>query len=67
MEAARGRGLGRLVPATAMVDAAAAGSGYIHLGVFADNTEAIGLYRGLGFDFHGDPAPDMMLIGSWPR
>jgi ribosomal protein S18 acetylase RimI-like enzyme len=63
VEAARGRGLGRLVTATAMVDAAEAGSDYIHLGVFADNTEAMALYQKLGFDFHGDPAPDMMLIG----
>jgi ribosomal protein S18 acetylase RimI-like enzyme len=63
VEAARGLGLGRLVTATAMVDAAAAGSEYIHLGVFADNAEAIRLYHGLGFVFHGDPGPDMMLIG----
>ena len=63
VETARGFGLGRLVTASAMVDAAEAGSEYIHLGVFADNAQAIGLYDGLGFEFHGDPGPDMMLIG----
>ena len=34
---ARGRGLGRLVTATATVDGFAAGSDWVHLGVFADN------------------------------
>jgi ribosomal protein S18 acetylase RimI-like enzyme len=63
IEAARGHGLGRLVTATAMLDAEAAGSDFIHLGVFADNPVAIGLYRSLGFAFHGDPGPDLMLVG----
>jgi len=63
VDAARGHGLGRLVTATAMLDAEAAGSDYIHLGVFADNPVAIGLYRSLGFEFHGDPGPDLMLVG----
>jgi ribosomal protein S18 acetylase RimI-like enzyme len=60
---ARGRGLGRLVTASAMLDAAAAGSEWIHLGVFADNTQAIALYRRLGFAMGCDPGPDMLLIG----
>jgi ribosomal protein S18 acetylase RimI-like enzyme len=61
--AARGHGFGRLVTARAMVDGADAGSELLHLGVFADNAPAIALYRGLGFAFHGDPGPDMVLVG----
>ena len=49
IERARGHGLGRLVTATAVVDAVAAGSEWVHLGVFADNPPAYGLYGGLGF------------------
>ena len=63
MLAARGLGLGRLVTATAMVDAIDAGSSLIHLGVFSDNTPARRLYEGLGFMMSGDPGPDMLLIG----
>jgi ribosomal protein S18 acetylase RimI-like enzyme len=63
IEAARGRGLGRFVTATAMVDAAAAGSEWIHLGVFADNVPARHLYEGLGFVMSGDPGPDMIFVG----
>src|SRR4029079_12772280 len=62
LESARGRGLGRAITATAMVDGADAGSEIVHLGVFADNADAIRLYQGLGFTFHGDPGPDMVLI-----
>ena len=61
--AARGRGLGRFVTARASLDAVTAGSAWIHLGVFADNEPAIALYRSLGFDFAGDPGPDMILMG----
>ena len=61
--AARGLGLGRLVTATAMVDAVEAGSSLIHLGVFSDNMPARRLYEGLGFVMSGDPGPDMLLIG----
>jgi ribosomal protein S18 acetylase RimI-like enzyme len=61
--AARGQGLGRLVTAAAMVDGAAAGSELIHLGVFADNPAAIGLYAGLGFQPHGEAGPDMVFVG----
>ena len=60
---ARGRGLGELVTATAAADAIAAGSDWIHLGVFADNTAAIRLYRRVGFQLVGRPAPDLLLIG----
>jgi ribosomal protein S18 acetylase RimI-like enzyme len=63
VDAARGLGLGRFVTATAMVDAAAAGSDWIHLGVFADNTPARRLYEGLGFLMSGDPGPDMIYVG----
>ena len=60
---ARGLGLGRFVTASAMVDAVDAGSEWIHLGVFADNTPARRLYEGLGFKMSGDVGPDMLLIG----
>lgn len=60
---ARGLGLGRFVTATAMVDAAAAGSEWIHLGVFADNVAARSLYEKLGFTMSGDPGPDMVFVG----
>jgi ribosomal protein S18 acetylase RimI-like enzyme len=61
--AARGLGLGRHVTAVAMIDAAVAGSEWIHLGVYADNTAARRLYESLGFEMAGDPAPDLLLIG----
>jgi ribosomal protein S18 acetylase RimI-like enzyme len=60
---ARGRGVGRLVTATATLDALEAGSEWAHLGVFADNTRAIDLYRGLGYALSGAPGPDMLLTG----
>jgi ribosomal protein S18 acetylase RimI-like enzyme len=60
---ARGLGLGRFVTAMAMVDAAAAGSEWIHLGVFADNVAARRLYETLGFVMSGDPGPDMVFVG----
>lgn len=63
IDAARGLGLGRFVTASAMVDAAAAGSRWIHLGVFADNVPARRLYEGLGFVMSGDPGPDMIFVG----
>lgn len=62
-EWARGRGLGRLVTATAMLDGLEAGSDWVHLGVFVDNDPAIALYRRLGFETSGDPGPDMLLVG----
>lgn len=63
VDSARGRGLGRLVTATAMLDAAAADSEWIHLGVFANNTPARRLYESLGFAMSGDPGPDMVFVG----
>jgi len=63
VESARGLGLGRFVTATAMVDAAAVGSEWMHLGVFADNVAARRLYETLGFAMSGDPGPDMVFVG----
>ena len=60
---ARGRGLGRLVTATAAVDGFEAGSRIVHLGVFADNDPAIALYGRLGFAMACAPGPDMLLVG----
>jgi ribosomal protein S18 acetylase RimI-like enzyme len=60
---ARGRGVGRLVTAAAVVDGFEAGSTWTHLGVFADNDPALALYRGLGFELSGEPGPDMILVG----
>jgi ribosomal protein S18 acetylase RimI-like enzyme len=63
VDATRGLGLGRFVTATAMVDAAAERSVWIHLGVFADNVPARRLYESLGFVMSGDPGPDMIFVG----
>jgi len=63
VDSARGHGLGRFVTAIAMVDAAAAGSEWIHLGVFADNIPARHLYERLGFVMSGEPGPDMVFVG----
>jgi ribosomal protein S18 acetylase RimI-like enzyme len=63
VERARGLGLGRLVTASAVVDALDAGSEWVHLGVFADNPPAIALYEQLGFVMSGEPGPDMVLVG----
>jgi ribosomal protein S18 acetylase RimI-like enzyme len=63
VDAVRGQGLGRFVTASAMVDAAAEGCEWIHLGVFADNLPARRLYEGLGFAMSGEPGPDMILVG----
>jgi ribosomal protein S18 acetylase RimI-like enzyme len=60
---ARGRGLGRLVTASATLDGLDAGSDWAHLGVFADNDAAIALYRSLGYELSGEPGPDMILTG----
>jgi ribosomal protein S18 acetylase RimI-like enzyme len=57
----RGRGLGRLVTTLVTAKALEAGSRWIHLGVFADNTGAIRMYERLGFERIGEPAPDLIL------
>ena len=59
----RGRGLGTLVTRTAMADAVAAGSRWIYLGVFAENTVARRMYERLGFTMLGAPSPDLLLRG----
>jgi ribosomal protein S18 acetylase RimI-like enzyme len=63
VDSARGHGFGRLVTASAVVDALDAGSEWVHLGVFADNPPAIALYERLGFVMSGEPGPDMVLVG----
>jgi len=57
----RGRGLGRLATALVSADAVRAGSRWTYLGVFTENYPAMALYRGLGFETIGDPAPDLVL------
>ena len=61
--AARGRGFAGLVTAAAARDAIEAGSEHIALGVFAENDQAIRLYRRVGFETVGSPAPDLLLVG----
>jgi ribosomal protein S18 acetylase RimI-like enzyme len=39
-----------------------AGSDWTHLGVFVDNSDAIRLYEGLGFERIGEPCPDLLLV-----
>lgn len=60
--AARGLGLGGRITAVAMLDALEADSGWLHLGVFADNTVAKRLYERLGFVDGSRPSPDMLLV-----
>ena len=57
----QGRGLGRLVTALVTARALDAGSRWVHLGVFADNTNAIRIYEGLGFQRVGDAAADLIM------
>ncbi len=63
IEQARGLGYGQLVTAAAVVDAIAAGSEWVHLGVFAGNLPAYRLYGRLGFVPAGPAGPDMVLTG----
>ena len=63
LERARGLGLGRRITAAAMADGFAAGSEIVHLGVFADNAAGDRAVPPTRFAFHGDPGPDMVLIG----
>jgi ribosomal protein S18 acetylase RimI-like enzyme len=57
----RGRGHGVLVTATAVSDALAAGSTFVHLAVEVENERATRLYERLGFAVVGDPVPDLLL------
>lgn len=57
----RGMGLGRLVTDIAVDESLAAGSHWTYLGVFIDNTVALRMYKGLGFEVVGGPAPDLLL------
>ena len=58
---ARGRGLGTLVTRMAAADGLADASSSVYLGVFADNLDAIGVYRRSGFEQVGTSCPDMLL------
>jgi ribosomal protein S18 acetylase RimI-like enzyme len=57
---ARGRGLGRLVTQLASSDGLALASEWVYLGVFAENTGAISVYRRSGFERVGASCPDML-------
>jgi len=57
----RGRGLGSLVTALAVVDALDAGSAFVHLAVELDNEPARLFYEGLGFGVVGGIVPDLLL------
>jgi FR47-like protein len=59
---ARGRGFGSLVTQLASADGLAAGSEWVHLGVFAENLRAIGVYERSGFEPIGASSPDMLLF-----
>jgi ribosomal protein S18 acetylase RimI-like enzyme len=58
---ARGRGLGTLVTRMAASEGLADGSAFVYLGVFADNSDAIGVYQRSGFQQVGSSCPDMLL------
>ena len=58
---ARGRGLGTIVTRMAASEALADGSSFVYLGVFADNSDAIGVYQRSGFQQVGSSCPDMLL------
>jgi GNAT superfamily N-acetyltransferase len=57
----QGRGLGRFATALVAAKGVDAGSRWIHLGVFAENVNAIRMYEGLGFQQVGDRAPDLIM------
>jgi ribosomal protein S18 acetylase RimI-like enzyme len=50
------------VTQVASADALGAGSVWVYLGVFAENTGAIALYERAGFERVGQPCPDLVLI-----
>jgi len=57
----RGRGLGSLITALAVVDAIDAGSDMVHLAVDATNESGRRFYEGLGFAVIGDVVPDLLM------
>lgn len=57
----RGRGLAALVTRMATVHGLGEGARWVYLGVFSENVTAVRLYRRLGFQPVGDPAPDLLL------
>jgi ribosomal protein S18 acetylase RimI-like enzyme len=61
----QGRGLGRLLLQTLFDALVASGASGVHLGVGADNANAIGFYRHLGFEPAHVPEPgaDELLLG----
>ena len=58
---ARGRGHGTIVTRMAAAEGLADGSAFVYLGVFADNSDAIGVYQRSGFQQVGSSCPDMLL------
>ena len=52
---------GRLVTRMAASEGLADGSAFVYLGVFADNSDAIGVYQRSGFQQVGSSCPDMLL------
>ena len=61
LPAMRGRGLGRLVTASATASALAGGDRVVHLVVESGNHAAIAMYTGLGYEAVGRPVPDLLL------
>ena len=59
---ARGRGFGSLVTQLATADSLAVASDWTYLGVFADNTPAIGIYERSGYVRVGQSCPDLLLV-----
>jgi ribosomal protein S18 acetylase RimI-like enzyme len=57
----QGQGHAALVTATAVADALAAGSAFVHLAVEVENERATRLYGRLGFAVVGEPVPDLLL------
>ncbi|HYN70248.1 MAG TPA: GNAT family N-acetyltransferase [Candidatus Eisenbacteria bacterium] len=57
----RRQGHAAFVTATAVADALAAGSAFVHLAVEVENEGATRLYERLGFAIIGEPVPDLLL------
>jgi ribosomal protein S18 acetylase RimI-like enzyme len=56
----RGRGFARAITRTLALDSLGAGIDLIYLGVYAENTGAMRLYRDLGFSIFGPRSADML-------